>query len=187
MSFRGFGPSGSGGAGQGRDQGARKSFQPTSAFSWKTTKHYKGRGPIDRSGEELQATIRDVIGDSQDTEVQEALRHSYHALQDDQRPSTGVVINQVAQLVNLAGGNISPREAILRMARARFNYQAAAGDYLERLEDGSSPSLSFSKEGERDGDPGKVEGRGEGDRRVRADTDEESESSSAVCTIVVSL
>lgn len=73
------------------------------------------------------------------------------------------------------------------MARARFNYQAAAGDYLERLEDGSSPSLSFSKEGERDGDLGKVEGRGEGDRRVRADTDEESESSSAVCTIVVSL
>ncbi|MCJ1263823.1 hypothetical protein MMC22_003693 [Lobaria immixta] len=90
-----------------------------------------------------------------------------------------MVINQVVQLVNLAGGNISPREAILRMAQARFNYQAAVGDYLERLEDGSSSSLSLSNRSERDGDPGKVERWGEKDRRVSDDTDKESEFSLA--------
>lgn len=119
--------------------------------------------------------------------MQEALRQSYHALQDDQRPSTSVIVNRVAQLVELAGGNISPREAILRMARARFDYQVAVGEYLAEPEDASSSSLSSPNGSERDGDPERSQGRGERDGRVNEDTEEEAESSSAVCKIGVSL
>lgn len=47
------------------------------------------------------------------------------------------------------------------MAQVRFNYQTAIGDYLERLKDSSSSSLSLSNKSERDGDPDKVKRRGE--------------------------
>lgn len=161
MPFRGFGPSGSGGADGGRDQGAR-------------------RNPIEQSEEELRATIRDIISDGHDAEVQGALRQTYHALQDDRRPSPGVVINKVAQLVNLGGDNISPREAILRMASARYDYSSAARAYLEELEDGSFSSLSPPRERERDEDPEKVKGKGEEDRRMSDNTEEAQQSSSGV-------
>lgn len=96
----------------------------------------------------------------------------------------GVVVNQVAQLVELACGKISPREAIIRMAGSRYDYQAAAEAYLNEPEDGSFPLSSSPCGSERDGNPDKVEGPEEEDRRVSDDTGEESESSLVVCTFV---
>lgn len=98
-----------------------------------------------------------------------------------------MVINQIAQLVDLGGGNISPQQAILRMAGARFDYHAAVGEYLEGLRDGSSSSLSLPSGSDRGGDPDKSEGLGKGDCRVSDDTEEDPESTSAVRTIIVSL
>lgn len=151
-----------------------------STSSWKNTNHYIGRIPIDQPEEELRASIRDIISNGHDAEIQGALRQTYHALQDDRRPSPGVVINQAAQLVNLSGGSISPREAILRMARARYDYSSAARAYLEELEDGGSSSLSSPRGSERDGGPDGVKGKGEEYRRVSDDTKKEQESSSRV-------
>lgn len=97
----------------------------------------------------------------------------------------GVLINKVAQLVDLAG--ISPRDAILRMAGARFDYQAAAGQFLEELEEGTSSLSSLSSRNERGGDPDKVEGPEERDTGVSDDTEEESEPSSAVRIVAISI
>lgn len=76
--------------------------------------HTQGRSPVDQLGEELQATIRDLISDSQDTEVQEALRQSIRAFQDDQRPSTGVVVNQVDQLLTWSAAIPRPQKPTIR-------------------------------------------------------------------------
>lgn len=98
-----------------------------------------------------------------------------------------MIVSEVVELIDLAGYSLSPREAILRMAGAGYDYQAAARAYLGELEDGSSSSLQSPSGIERAEDPEKVVGEGEGDRRVSDDTEEESESSSEVCTIDVSL
>lgn len=148
-----------------------------------TTNPPKGRSPDDRPGEELQETIRGLVGDDQDAEVQEALAQAYHAIQDDQRPSTGLVIDQAAQLVDLGVGNISPREAILRMAGAGFDYQVAVTTYLDESVEGDSPLLSSPSGKDRERESAKVEGPEEGDAHVSDhDMEEESESSLAVCT-----
>lgn len=186
MSFQGFKVSGSGGDGQAPGQGARKFFDFPSNFLWKTINTYKGPSPVHRSREELRASINDIIGGAKDKEVQQAFCEFYHSLPDDQQPSAGVMIEEMAQLVELSGGNISTREAILRMARARFDYQAAVGAYLEEPRDSSSLLLSSPDRSERDGDPTKVEGPEE-DCRVSDDTEEEPDSSSTVCITVVLL
>lgn len=179
MSFQGIGGSRPDG-----DQRERKFFNLLSSFWRKNINPYKGRSPVDQHKEELKETIRGLISNRQDTEVQAVLRESYHAIQDNQRPSMGVVITQIAQLVDLGCGNISPREAIIRMAGTRLDYQAAVEAYLDEPEDGNSPLLSSPCGSERDGDPDKVEGLEEEDRRVSDDTGEESESSQVVCTVV---
>lgn len=189
MSFQGFGGFGSSGsgAGSGRGQRARKLFNLPSTCSRKTADPDKGQSPVDRHGEALEEAICDLVGNSEDTEVQEALHQSYHALQDEQRPSTGVIVNQTVQLVDLSASNISSREAILRMAGARFDYHAAVVKYLDEPEvDDSSSSLISPNGDERDEDPERVGGQVERDRCVFYDTEKESESSSEVCIIIVS-
>ncbi|MCJ1466145.1 hypothetical protein MMC07_004764 [Pseudocyphellaria aurata] len=161
MSFPGSRGSRSWGAGRGGSPRARRS-------------------PDDRPGEELQETIRGLISDDQDADVQEALAQAYHTIQDDQRPSTGLVIDQIAQLVDLGAGNISPREAILRMAGSRFDYQAAVTTYLDEPMEGGSPILSSPSGKERERESAEVEGLEEEDGHVSDhDMEEESESSTA--------
>lgn len=184
MSFRGFKGPFSSGDGRGPSQGPRKFFNFPSNFLWKAINTYKDPNPVNRRRQELRASINDIIGGAMDKEVQQALCEFYHALPEDQQPPAGVMIEEMAQLVELAGGNISTREAIIRMARARFDYHAAVGAYLEEPRDGSSLLLSCPDRSERDGDSTNVEGR-EDDWRVSDDTEEEPESSSAVRIIVV--
>ena len=184
MSFRGFKSPFSSGAGRGPSQGARKFFNFPSNFLWKVINTYQDPNPADRHRQELRASINDIIGGAMDREVQQALCQFYHALPEDQQPPAGVMIEEMAQLVELSGGKISTREAIIRMARARFDYHAAVGEYLEELKDGSSLLLSCPDRSERHGDP--TEGEGPEDYcRVSDDTEEEPESSSAVRIIVV--
>lgn len=161
-------------------------FNLLSSFMWKTTNLYKGQSSADRHGEEFRVTIRNLLDDGQDAEIQEALLKCYQAVQDDQGPSIGVIVNQAAQLVDLTGGNILPRDAILRMLEAKLDYQVAAGAYMEQPGDGSSTSLSSPSRSERDGDANRVEGQEEVDRCINEDTKEELESSPSVCKIVVS-
>lgn len=187
MSFRGFGGPDSGGAARERGQQARKCFNLLSSIMWKTTNLYKGQSSADRHGEELRETIRNLLDDSQDAEIQEALLKCHQAVQRDQWPSIGVIVNQVAQLVDLTGSNMSPRDAILRMAEAKLDYQVAAGGYLEQPGGGNSPLLSSPSESERNGDADKVERQEEGDHCINEDTEEDLEGSPGVCKIVVSL
>ena len=184
MSFRGFKGSGSGGDGRGPSRGARKFFNFPYNFLWKAINTYKDPNPVNQHRQDLRASINDIIGGAMDKEVQQALCQFYHALPEDQQPPAGVMIEEMAQLVELAGGNISTREAIIRMARARFDYHAAVGAYLEEPKDGGSLLLSCPDRSERDRDPTKVDGP-EDDWRVSDDTEEKPDSSSAVCTIVV--
>ncbi|MCJ1265894.1 hypothetical protein MMC22_005776 [Lobaria immixta] len=165
MSFRGFGSSSLGGTGD--DGSGERACE----------------SPVDQYGEELRATISDIISDSQDTEVQEILPKFFHIIQDDQRPSTEEVINKAAQLVELSGGNISPHEAILRIARAAFDYPAAADAYLAESGDGSLSISSLQSGSEIDEDP-KVEAPGEGNHLVSGETEEGLESSSTENNII---
>ncbi|MCJ1469121.1 hypothetical protein MMC07_007754 [Pseudocyphellaria aurata] len=160
MSSHKINGSGSTGGDHGRDQPARPS-------------------PVDRDWEDLRATIRDLIRDDDNTEVQEALSR-YHRLHIpvNQRPSEGTVINRVAQLVDLANGRISPQEAILRMAGVRFDYQVAANAYLDEPVDGPSSACPSPRDGQSAGDQDEVEGQGEGDQGMSDDAEDEPESSS---------
>lgn len=99
--------------------------------------------------DDLRATINDIIGGAQDADVQRALVYFFHDLPDDQKPDAGLIIDQMAELVILSDGNISPREAIIRMAEAKWDYQAAVSTYRDEPEDGSSSILSSWRGGER--------------------------------------
>lgn len=71
-----------------------------------------------------------------------------------------MIITKISQLFSLTGGNISPQEAIIRMAKARWDYQVAVNTYLEDSKDLNSLSLSSPSRVERDRDQDNIEEQG---------------------------
>lgn len=61
-------------------------------------------------------------------------------------------MSEIVPLVDLAGGNISPQEAIHCVAEARIDHKGAARAYLAELENSNSSSLSSPTGIERDQD-----------------------------------